>query len=83
MGAVNNLLFAATIAKHFGEDRIASILDSTKLLSTCEAFFVEKGEIRSCIDKDAMLIQNEVIDGASNEINAMFDKLLEVSNGEI
>ena len=83
LGAINNLLFANLIEKHFGKESIATIVDSAKTLPSCEAFFVERGEIQSCIDKEAMLIKNEVIDGASSDINDMFDKLLEASNGEV
>lgn len=83
LGAVNNLLYAKLIEKHFGKERIENIVDSAKTLPSCEAFFVERGTIQPCIDKEAMLIKNEVIDGASSDINDTFDKLLETSNGEV
>ena len=41
-----------------------------------EAYFLEEGKIRSCLDvEDHNLIINEVIDGASGEINEVYDKL--------
>lgn len=83
LGAINNLLFANLIEEKFGKGCLSKIIDSAKILPYCEAFFVEQGEIQSCIDKEAMLIKNEVIDGASSDINGMFDKLIEASNGEI
>lgn len=82
LGAINNLLYANQIAKQLGKDRVSEIMDFSKTLPSCAAFFVENGGIKSCVDQDEMLIQNEVIDGASDEINATFDSLLKLSTGE-
>ena len=40
------------------------------------AIFVQNGKIKSCLDKEFKSIENEVIDGASEQINEDYDKML-------
>ena len=40
------------------------------------AYYVEKGSIISCMDEDFEAINNEIIDGASEEINNDYDKMV-------
>ena len=42
------------------------------------AIFVQNGKIKSCLDKEFKSIENEVIDGASEQINEDYDKMLEL-----
>ena len=41
-----------------------------------DARFIERGSAQSCLDKEFGAIQNEVIDGASEDINDDFDRMV-------
>ena len=83
LGSTNNLLLADRLYRKLNDERVCNIVESKKHISLCDAYFVENGEITSCIDKETNLIQNEVIDGASQEINDTLDKLLILADGKI
>ena len=75
--AFNNLLYAEQVGKkhHQEVDRLIGKdywLESAKNT----AYFVENGSIRSII-KDELIDATE-IDGASDEINALSDKLIDL-----
>ncbi len=40
------------------------------------AYYVENGKIRSCLDEEFEAIDNAVIDGASDEINMDYEKMV-------
>lgn len=79
LGTINNLLYAKTISKTSKKDQVAHIIDESKQIDECFAYFVESSSIKKCIDADDSLIQNEVIDGASQAINNDFNSLFELS----
>lgn len=82
LGSVNNLLYARQIYNKLGAKPISDLIDFDKTIDNCDAYFVSNGAISSCIIKDEMLLQNEVIDGASSDINNMFDQMLTITEGK-
>ena len=83
LGATNNLLLADSVKKTIrNKNRITEIVNSEKIIHSCSAYFVSDGKIVSCFDVDNNLIQNEVIEGASKEINYIADRLLELEDEE-
>lgn len=76
LGALNNLLYAYRIKNSNNEKQIAELIDLKKLLPKCDCYFVNKGNIESCFDNENNQINNEVIDGASEEINNLYDQLI-------
>ena len=81
LGAFNNLLFANSVLNSDNITKIKAIIDEEKLLKTCASFYLQNGIIVDCYDHQNNIIKNEVIDGASEEINSFFDKLTEIENG--
>lgn len=77
LGAVNNLIYAESLEEQYGG--IEKVLDKMFYVKNHEAYFLEEGKIKSCTDEDDHgLIINEVIDGASSEINKLYDQLFDV-----
>lgn len=69
LGAINNLLYAGKIKNQ-------DIIDDDKVLNKCETYHIENSLVAECMDEEN-LIQNEVIDDASIEINDTYDKLFD------
>jgi len=84
LGALNNSIYAYGIAEKYPgqEKNIQRILNRERRIETCDAYFVDKGENKSCIGKQDHLIENSVIDGASQEINDCFDSLFRIEYAE-
>ena len=77
LGAINNLIYAGSLEEQYGG--IENTLDKIFYVRNHAAYFLEEGKIKSCTDVDDHgLIINEVIDGASSEINEMYDQLFDV-----
>ena len=80
LGALNNLIFANYIYNS-GKDKqkVCEIVDENMFIKSYSAFQVENGSIKSC-KEDTLeeLIINEVIDGASKDINETYDQLFEL-----
>lgn len=76
LGALNNLIYSNYVTKiNIPHD----IIDQSLKIDNHNAYFVENGTIRSCIENTSeKLIENEVIDGASEIINELYDKLFEL-----
>ena len=79
LGTVNNLIYAKKLSRNENKEKVESIIDKCKQVDECSAYFVENGITKNCIDEDDSLIQNEVIDGASQAINDDFNALFELS----
>ena len=43
---------------------------------------MENGYIQKCVDEEFEAINNEVIDGASKDINCDFEMMLELESGD-
>lgn len=80
LGALNNLLFAASLSANANFEAANNIISKSFQLESCDAYFVENGSIRNCFDCSCGLIANEVIDGASHTINEAFDKLVQIES---
>lgn len=79
LGALNNLLYATKIQKPKNIQQINTLISTYKLLDICDAYFVSNGKTQTCFDKELYQIENEVIDGASRDINNLYDKLVSIS----
>jgi len=84
LAEINNLLYA---------DKMQHIVDKVALSEiVCEdewldfdkisAYFLSSGNVKDCRDKEFRLIMNEVIDGASDDINAEFDRIAALQDEE-
>ena len=80
LGSINNMLYANRIAKKVGKSKVNKIMNQLKWLefTKLSAYFVENGVLDSCLDGEFESIKNEVIDNASDEINADYDKMLDL-----
>lgn len=85
LGALNNLIYAGYLGRRPElrgkvEEEVSEIFHITKE----EAYFLENGTIQSCkeAEADGGLIINEVIDGASSEINEVYDRLFDIGYGQ-
>lgn len=84
LGTINNLLYAEQLyEKHPVE--VLKILKENHLIKRqlinfddISANFVTGGYLRNCINNNVNLIQNEVIDGASEKINKFTEKLFDI-----
>ena len=80
LGTINNLLYANKISKDVEKKELNKIIDSSKWLDykKLSSYFVEYGNIQSCLDEESEAIDNEKIDSASDKINDDYDKMLEL-----
>lgn len=69
LGTINNLLYASKIENQ-------DIIDNDKVLNKCKTYYIKNSLVVECMDKEN-LIQNEVIDDASIDINDTYNKLFE------
>ena len=78
LGTINNLLYANKIASFVNRSELQQIVASDKWISfeKISAFYIEKGMIQECVDREFQAIRNEVIDGASEDINDDYDKMV-------
>lgn len=70
LGEFNNLMYGYQVRQKYNAE-LSEVLNENELISPdgCNAFFVTEGGLRTCKDRELNLIQNEVIDGASDQIN--------------
>lgn len=80
LGTINNLLYANKISKEVNRAKLEKIINPLKWLyfNKMSAYYVEAGEIQSCLDTEFEAIDNEVIDGASDEINTDYEKMVDL-----
>lgn len=78
LGTINNMLYANRISNKVDKAALGNIINPLKWLKfeKVSAYYVEKGSIISCMDEDFEAINNEIIDGASEEINNDYDKMV-------
>ena len=85
LGALNNLIYAEKLSqdKKFRE-KVKEEVAPLFYVKDCNAYFLEKGGIQSCVEPEAEggLIINEVIDGASSDINLLYDRLFDIEYGQ-
>jgi predicted ATP-dependent endonuclease of OLD family len=81
LGALNNLIYAQHLSKNEEiRERVQNEVEERFCIKNQNAYFLENGQINSCMEseEDGGLIINEVIDGASSEINELYDRLFEI-----
>lgn len=80
LGALNNHKFASYLANDFRiKDEVYEIISKEICLGSLDAYYVKDGTITSCLeDMDGDLIDNTVIDEASQSINNDLDDLFEL-----
>ena len=82
LGSLNNMLFANQIIeeKPNSSKKVYSVIEKDKVLEKCPAYNIKNGDLSPCMAEDG-LIANEVIDGASSDINDAYDSLFSISKG--
>lgn len=80
LGEFNNLIYAGYLSNHsITSQKVDELVDEILQIKEYNAFFVVDGDISPCIENsDEKLIINEVIDGASGDINKLYDKLFDI-----
>ena len=80
LGALNNLIYAGYLDKKPDmQNKVEEKVESIYHVHDHNAYFLENGVLKSCIEEnDSRLIINEVIDGASTDINELYDRLFEI-----
>ena len=80
LGTINNLLYANKISKEVDSKALKEIIHPYKWLDfkKVAAYFVEHGMMQECLDIEFEAIYNEIIDGASEDINMEYEKMLEL-----
>lgn len=78
LGTINNLLYANKISKEVDNEVLKEVIHFYKWLDfeKVSAYYVECGVMQSCLDEEFKAINNEIIDGASDEINTDYDKMV-------
>lgn len=82
LGSLNNMLFANQIIEEKPDtsEKVYAVIDKDKVLEKCQAYNIKNGDLSTCMAEDG-LIANEVIDGASSDINEAYDSLFSISEG--
>lgn len=80
LGTLNNMLYANRISKTVDNTALGQIINHLKWIDyeKMSAYYVENGVIQSCLDEEFEAINNEIIDGASDEINLDYDKMVDL-----
>ena len=80
LGTINNMLYANRISKQVDQGVLGDIMPPSKWLDfkNLAAYYVDAGSIHSCLDDEFESIQNEIIDGASEDINTDFEKMADL-----
>lgn len=77
LGTINNAIYASSINKSQNGkyEEIDQIINHLRWINGCGAYFVDNGAMNCCLEDESPLIKNEVIDGASSDINGDYDAL--------
>ena len=80
LGSVNNLLYARHISTKVDTKKLEGLCDPHLWLDfhSMQAFHVQNGLLRDCTDSAFENIENDVIDGASDDINNQFEKMVDL-----
>lgn len=84
LGTLNNLLYADTLSRQIGSKELDKIIHHKCWIKYNEfaAYYMNQGKVNRCMDDDIHQVQNEIIDGASEQINEDYDKMLQLKYGE-
>lgn len=80
LGALNNLIYANYLSQSRDlHEKVEKEIKKIYHIQNHNAYFLEDGRLMPCLEENEnKLIINEVIDGASADINELFDKLFEI-----
>ena len=80
LGTMNNLLYANKISGEADWAVLNQIINREMWMDSAElsAYHVKSGECVSCVDMEFQAIENEMIDGASEDINRDYESMLEL-----
>lgn len=75
---MNNLLYANKISRQVDKEKLSRIIcpDEWLEFDNLSAYYVNDGQCTSCMDDELQAIENEMIDGASEDINRDYEKVL-------
>ena len=78
LGTINNLLYAHKISKTVEQESLEKIIPKSCWLDfkNLMAYYVSNGKIISCLDEEFESIENEIIDGASEDIERDYNKMI-------
>lgn len=80
LGTINNMLYANRISEKVDKMKLDRIIHPLKWIEfkKMSAYYVEEGSIQSCVDEEFGAINNDVIDGASDEINNDYEEMADL-----
>lgn len=78
LGEINNLLYANRISKSVNVTKLKRIIKKCQWIEFDKfaAYYLEEGKVSSCMDNEFQSIENEIIDGASDDINKEFSEMV-------
>ncbi len=85
LGAINNLIYAEKLGENPDLHRMVNEqVEEEFHIKNHSAYFLEDGKMESCVEEESEggLIVNEVIDGASSDINNLYDRLFDIEYGQ-
>lgn len=80
LGSINNLLYADHISDQVDKEKLTEICDPHLWIrfQSMQALHVQDGLLRDCTDSEYENIENDVIDGASEDINELFERMVDL-----
>lgn len=85
LGEMNNLIYAEKLSEDPDlRSMINAEVEEIFHVKEYNAYFLENGKVTSCVEdeEEGGLIINEVIDGASSDINYVYDRLFAIEYGQ-
>jgi hypothetical protein len=77
LAAINNIRYASQL-RGKNSATVDKIIPTEYNINELSAYFVSKGEVKSCIDTDTGLIDTALIDEIAGELNEDIDSLIEI-----
>lgn len=78
LGTLNNLLYANKISSQVDKAELNQIIYEREWIEfdKLSAYYVNDGQCTACMDIEFQAIENGIIDGASDDINRDFDRMI-------
>lgn len=78
LGTLNNLIYANKISSQVDQAELKQIIYEREWIefNKLSAYYVNDGQCISCMDNEFQAIENGMIDGASDDINRDFDRMI-------
>jgi predicted ATP-dependent endonuclease of OLD family len=80
LGAINNCLYAYLLANKMKLDRVSEIISERHWIKPNDSvgWFVDRGELKSIVDKELGFLDAGVVDTAADIINKDYERLLQL-----